>query len=583
MEFFFGGTMLYWIALALLATVLPMRLVAEELRSGTIEPLLTAPVDGGRGRARASGWRALAFFAIAWAPTLLYVVYLRAVGARSIPGRSPPATWARCCSARRRWRSALLASAVTRNQLVAAALSFVAFFVALLVGALEGQVRSPALAAALRRASLFRMMEDFGHGIVDSRHVAAAGDGHRRWRCWRRPRWWRALRGPIARRCAPRAPAAGLAGARSLIAAIAVMTQILAGRHYRARRLDAGVALRAVAADGRGAASAAPAGRGDDLPLSQARLAERARARSPGCCASWSSAFARDGGRALSRPVRRSRSRSAARRGGEPAATASARTRWGRARSCSRRATRSKVVTWEDLVEPELDADGEASPALHAWRGEAAFLSALLTVTSDDPLRICFSAGHGEPDIESLEDGGYATFADELRRDGDEVRALARIGDAASAGCRVLVIAEPTQALSRAELAALRRVRRRRRAAAGDAGAGVRAATARAFAHVGLEAFAAALRRAPGRQPGRRSVARQRRRGAVGVGGRAGELPAAPADGALRRAADLLAAHARGGAARSRRCPASPSRRWCRPAPKGGARPTSPPSAATRT
>src|SRR6185369_10438956 len=43
--------------------------------------------------------------------------------------------------------------------------------------------------------------------------------------------------------------------------------------------------------------------------------------------------------------------------------------------------SRSKVVTWDDLVEPELDVDGEPGPALRAWRGEAAFLSALLTVT----------------------------------------------------------------------------------------------------------------------------------------------------------------------------------------------------------
>ena len=32
-------------------------------------------------------------------------------------------------------------------------------------------MRAPAVAAALRRYSLFRMMEDFGHGIVDSRPV----------------------------------------------------------------------------------------------------------------------------------------------------------------------------------------------------------------------------------------------------------------------------------------------------------------------------------------------------------------------------------------------------------------------------
>src|SRR5262252_10126739 len=36
MEFFFGGTILYWIAIALLATVIPMRLVAEERGTATI-------------------------------------------------------------------------------------------------------------------------------------------------------------------------------------------------------------------------------------------------------------------------------------------------------------------------------------------------------------------------------------------------------------------------------------------------------------------------------------------------------------------------------------------------------------------
>ena len=67
-----------------------MRLVAEELRSGTIEPLLTAPVAP--GEVVLGKWlAALAFFAAAWAPTLLYVVYLRAVGRDAGSGRrSPP-------------------------------------------------------------------------------------------------------------------------------------------------------------------------------------------------------------------------------------------------------------------------------------------------------------------------------------------------------------------------------------------------------------------------------------------------------------------------------------------------------------
>jgi len=85
MEFFFGGTMMYWIAAALLVTVAPMRLVADELRAGTIEPLLTAPVTA--AQVVIGKWlAAVAFFATVWVPTLAYVVYLRAAGAMPDPG-----------------------------------------------------------------------------------------------------------------------------------------------------------------------------------------------------------------------------------------------------------------------------------------------------------------------------------------------------------------------------------------------------------------------------------------------------------------------------------------------------------------
>ena len=103
MEFFFGGTILYWIAVGLLATVVPMRLIAEELRAGTIEPLLTAPVSP--FEVVAGKWlAAVAFYVAAWAPTALMVAYLRAIGGSLDPGRSPPGTWGRCCWGWRRWR-----------------------------------------------------------------------------------------------------------------------------------------------------------------------------------------------------------------------------------------------------------------------------------------------------------------------------------------------------------------------------------------------------------------------------------------------------------------------------------------------
>ena len=420
------------------------------------------------------------------------------------------------------------------------------------------------------------MMEDFGHGIVDSRHVVllvtvtvvgAAGGGVRgRPACAGRS----PTDAPRARRV-PRLAGADPGrghrgdGQRRWRAAT---TCAATGRASRSTTLSP--------TDGRGAARAAPAGRGDDLPLPEARFGQGARSRGADARDHRPAARADPAVHARSRAGASMPSRSipiATRSAPRPRcqdATASARTRWARASSSSRRATRSKVVTWEDLVEPELDADGEPAPALHAWRGEAAFVSALLTVTSDDPARICFSPGHGEPDIESLEDGGYATFAEELRRDGDASRALdtrRRRGLRPAAAC--WSIAEPTQAFSRGRARGAEGVRRRRRAAAGDAGAGVRPRRR------GVRARRPGGRSPPrygvraGRQPGRRSVARQRRRGAVGLGGRADELPAAPADDALRRAADLLAAHARGRAAETPAARLSSSRTLVQTSPEG--------------
>jgi len=117
----------------------------------------------------------------------------------------------------------------------------------------------------------------------------------------------------------------------------------------------------------------------------------------------------------------------------------------------------SKFLTREDLVDygPEGDVGGRPAP-LRAWKGEAAFVSALLTVTSDDQPTICFVKGHGEPEIDSYEEGGYATFAEDLARDAYRTRAVDHLAPAKiPPECRVLVIAEPQQAYSDAEVAAL--------------------------------------------------------------------------------------------------------------------------------
>ena len=52
LQAFFGGTTLFYLPLLVFAPVLTMRLLAEERASGTIEPLMTAPVSEAADRAR---------------------------------------------------------------------------------------------------------------------------------------------------------------------------------------------------------------------------------------------------------------------------------------------------------------------------------------------------------------------------------------------------------------------------------------------------------------------------------------------------------------------------------------------------
>jgi len=84
MQYFFGGTFLYWLFVMFLVSVITMRLVAEERRAGTLEQLLTAPVDEAQvvvGKYLG----ALVFWAALWTRHLLYAVgagELRAACAR---------------------------------------------------------------------------------------------------------------------------------------------------------------------------------------------------------------------------------------------------------------------------------------------------------------------------------------------------------------------------------------------------------------------------------------------------------------------------------------------------------------------
>ncbi len=178
LHYFFGGTILYWVFVLFVCSVCSMRLVAEERRQGTLELVFTAPVDEldfllGKYLA------ALGFYAILWAPTLLFVAVL----AHLLPpeqtldaGPIVTSYAGTLCVGAAALAVGLCTSAATRSQLVAAVASFFVLVFVLLCGTLGAALgHATRWAPLFRYIDLFRQMDDFARGIVDSRALLFLG------------------------------------------------------------------------------------------------------------------------------------------------------------------------------------------------------------------------------------------------------------------------------------------------------------------------------------------------------------------------------------------------------------------------
>ena len=121
-ELFFGQTVFFWLVLLFVAPVVTMRLLSEERRSGTIEVLMTAPVTEAKvvvGKYLA----ALIFYLFLWLPTVVYAVIL---------SRYSEVDWGPVASGyvgvagigALLLAAGVLASALSRSQLLAAVLTF---------------------------------------------------------------------------------------------------------------------------------------------------------------------------------------------------------------------------------------------------------------------------------------------------------------------------------------------------------------------------------------------------------------------------------------------------------------------------
>lgn len=166
-QFFFGGTFFFWFSILAIAPLLTMRTFSEEKRTGTIELLLTAPVtDAQVVLAKFLGaWVA---YILLWACTVVFFLLLRSFSAFD---------WAPVLTGYLgTWllggallSMGILASSLTRNQVIAALLSFVAILLLFSVGILDVFIRDPEASKMIQYLSLVDHFRNFAKGILDTR------------------------------------------------------------------------------------------------------------------------------------------------------------------------------------------------------------------------------------------------------------------------------------------------------------------------------------------------------------------------------------------------------------------------------
>jgi ABC-2 type transport system permease protein len=161
------------ITLLLLCPALTMRVFAEERRSGTIEPLLTAPVTPSAvvlGKYLAT----FSTYTLIWLPTVLYVLILRNTG--TLDYRVVLSSYLGILSIGAAYLAVgTLMSAMTRSQLIALMLTIFVQFGFFILGIGEYIFEPGLLHSLSSHVSLFSQMEEFSKGIVDLRRLVFDG------------------------------------------------------------------------------------------------------------------------------------------------------------------------------------------------------------------------------------------------------------------------------------------------------------------------------------------------------------------------------------------------------------------------
>ncbi|HVH99129.1 MAG TPA: Gldg family protein [Enhygromyxa sp.] len=449
MQFYFGGSIfIFWLPVIFICAAISMRLVAEERRQGTLEALLTAPLEPSQvviGKYLG----ALGFYAALWLPTGSFYLLLRGASGPAMapdPGPILSGYLGTFLVGASFIAVGLVFSAFARSQLAAAIGTFVSCTIVLLAGLLTEQVEVW-LAKILSFTSLLAMMQELAQGIVDGHWI------------------WLHL-GVIVAAIAvaivavnPRRDWQSIVQA-ALVCVTAGHLAVFAGRHAERGDWTAGqvytlsdrakdvlsnhlsgtidVVVLVPTTIGNGRPNPV---RGElrEVLLRMQQQSESIRVRfvDPDVDRQDAERLIEDfglTGRELPDGVLLIRSG----QGSE-----------------LRRAhlLPSELVTF--ATGPEVQANG---PRVKSFRGEEALLSKFLEVSDPRELTVCYTQGHGEPAYDDLEPfNGYAHLRDLLRDANLETQLADLDSEAGLDDCDLLLIAGPKSLLPPDHVAAIRR------------------------------------------------------------------------------------------------------------------------------
>jgi ABC-2 type transport system permease protein len=169
----FFNSVFFWFAFVLIFPLITMRLFAEEFKLGTIEPLMTAPVRDVQV-VLAKYFGALFFYVVLWIPTLIYFWIFQII-THQPAANSPGAYWGSYLMLLLMGMFYLsigcLASVLTKNQIIAAVISFCVITLLFFLGLVEFILLdvSATTRELLGYFSAIQHMSTLSRGIIDTR------------------------------------------------------------------------------------------------------------------------------------------------------------------------------------------------------------------------------------------------------------------------------------------------------------------------------------------------------------------------------------------------------------------------------